>query len=148
MTLVVHVEADRVRVPVARARVAQAAREVLQAERVRHALMSIAFLSTRAIAALNAAHLGRHGPTDVIAFGFAPPAARVPVVGDVYIAPAVARENARRHQVGVREEIVRLIVHGTLHVLGYDHPEGPDRAESPMWRRQEQLVGRILGRAR
>jgi ssRNA-specific RNase YbeY (16S rRNA maturation enzyme) len=32
------------------------------------------------------------------------------------------------------------VVHGTLHALGHDHPEGPDRTRSPMWRRQERYV--------
>jgi ssRNA-specific RNase YbeY (16S rRNA maturation enzyme) len=35
------------------------------------------------------------------------------------------------------------VVHGTLHVLGYDHPEGT-RTSSPMWKRQERLLSRVL----
>ncbi len=66
-----------------------------------------------------------------------------PVVGDIYIAPGVARRNAARHGAGVREEIARLVVHGTLHVLGYDHPEGEERTASRMWRRQERLLARL-----
>jgi probable rRNA maturation factor len=46
--------------------------------------------------------------------------------------------------VSVREELTRLIVHGVLHVLGHDHPDGDDRAESPMWRRQERLVQTLM----
>jgi ssRNA-specific RNase YbeY (16S rRNA maturation enzyme) len=42
--------------------------------------------------------------------------------------------------------MVRLAVHGTLHVLGYDHPEGAGRARSAMWRRQERYVRRLLRR--
>jgi len=148
MSVIVDVASDGVRLPVSRARLADAARAVLRAEKVTHALLSIAFVTDDAIAALNRRHLRHRGPTDVISFGFTRPTPSDPVIGDVYIAPAVARENARRHRVGVREEIIRLIVHGTLHVLGYDHPEELDRAESPMWRRQEQLVGRILARTR
>lgn len=154
MSVAVDVAADAVRVPLAAARVAEIARGVLRLERVRDALLSIAFVTDREIARLNRAHLGHRGPTDVISFGFAPPAAPTragaprggPVVGDIYIAPGVARVNARAHGSGVREEIARLVVHGTLHVLGYDHPadDGP-RAESPMWRRQEQLVARLFG---
>ncbi|HEV8215576.1 MAG TPA: rRNA maturation RNase YbeY, partial [Gemmatimonadaceae bacterium] len=71
-----------------------------------------------------------------------------PVVGDVYIAPDMARENARDAKVPVREEIARLVVHGTLHVLGYDHPDGEDRVRSPMWRRQERIIRRALERTR
>ena len=46
---------------------------------------------------------------------------------------------------GVREELARLVVHGTLHVLGHDHPEDDSRLRSPMWRRQERLLRRVLG---
>ena len=149
MSLAVAVAAEGVRVPVARDRVAEAARAVLRAERVRDAMLSVAFVDRRAIAALNRRHLGHAGPTDVIAFGFAPAADAGPaagVVGDIYIAPEVARENARRHGAAVREEILRLVVHATLHVLGHDHPDGEERTASPMWARQERLVARLLGR--
>jgi probable rRNA maturation factor len=67
-------------------------------------------------------------------------------VGDVYIAPNVARRNARAHGRSVREELLRLVVHGVLHVVGHDHPEDDARYESPMWKRQERLL-RTLGAA-
>jgi probable rRNA maturation factor len=46
----------------------------------------------------------------------------------------------------VREEVARLVIHGTLHILGHDHPDGDDRTTSRMWRRQEQLLSRVLNR--
>jgi probable rRNA maturation factor len=147
MTRVVDVTTDGVRVAVARARVVDVAERVLRAERVRDALLSIAFVSDREIAALNWRHLRHRGPTDVIAFGFAPGARGGPVIGDVYVAPAVARRNAAAHGRGVREETLRLVVHGVLHVLGYDHPTGESRYESPMWRRQERLLRSALAAA-
>jgi probable rRNA maturation factor len=127
---------------------ARAARVVLRAEKVPAALISVAFVTTTRMSTLNAHHLRRRGPTDVIAFGLTnagrAQGKRPPVVGDVYISPSVARENARRLSVSVREELVRLVVHGVLHVLGYTHPDGPARERSPMWRRQEALVQRAL----
>jgi len=141
-SIVVDVAADEVRVPLARARVAELVTGVLRAERARDALVSVTFVSPRAIATLNRRHLGHRGPTDVIAFGMRD-AAVGPVIGDVYICPAVAREHAREHGVGVREEIARLVVHGTLHVLGHDHPDGEERLVSAMWRRQEALLRRL-----
>ena len=129
------------RVPLAMARVRAIARSVLHAEGIRDALVSIAFVAPHAIARLNRDHIGHAGATNVIAFGFAGPG---PVIGDIYIAPAVARRNARRFGVGVREELVRLVVHGVLHVVGREHPEGHARTVSPMWRRQEALVRRAL----
>lgn len=140
MSLVVHVATDGVRIPVARDRIAALAEGVLRRERVRHAALSVAFVTNRRIAALNRAHLGHDGATDVISFGFAPVASGREVVGDVYIAPAVARRNARAHGGPVREELMRLVVHGVLHVLGHDHPEDDSRYRSEMWKRQERLL--------
>lgn len=143
MSRAVDVALDGVRIPVSRARVAELAEGVLRAEKVHHALLSIAFVTRARIAALNREHLGHAGATDVISFGFARATGADPVIGDIYICPDVARATAVERGIGVREEIARLVVHGTLHVLGYEHPESDDRERSPMWKRQEQLLARL-----
>ncbi len=149
MSLSVDVAVDGVRSPLSRSRVADLARAVLRAEGVRDGLLSIALVSNRRIAALNRKHLRRSRPTDVIAFGFTRRGKRGPVIGDVYIAPDVARASARDNGVPVRQELARLVIHGTLHVVGYDHAEDDTRMKSAMWRRQERLVGRLAkGRSR
>jgi probable rRNA maturation factor len=117
---------------------------VLRAEKVRDAMVSVAFVSGRDIARLNRKHLGHAGPTDVISFGFRHLTSRSsPLIGDIYVSPVVAARNAKAQRRPVREELVRLLVHGTLHVLGYDHPEDDHRERSAMWRRQERLVTRL-----
>src|SRR5437867_11783206 len=69
----------------------------------------------------------------------------------VYICPAAAERwvtnggRGTEDEGRVEEELVRLTVHGTLHVLGYDHPHGPGRTRSAMWGRQERYVRRLLG---
>ena len=143
----VDVSAEGVRVALSRARVADLVRGVLKAERVKHALVSVTFLDERAIARLNREHLGHRGATDVISFALPGPEGG-PVIGDVYIAPAVVSANARAHGRGAREELARVVVHGTLHVLGHDHPVDESRTASPMWRRQEQLLRRLYDGAR
>ena len=141
MSVAVDVAADGVRVPVSRERVRALAEHVLRAERARDGMVSIAFVSRAAIGRLNREHLGHRGPTDVISFALGGDGPHGGVVGDIYIAPEVARENARRHGAGVREEIARLVVHGLLHVLGHDHPDDDEgRARSPMWRLQERRL--------
>ena len=139
MSLDVEVAADEVRVPLARRRVADLARAVLEAEGVPDASLSIAFVRPSTIASINREHLGHKGPTDVISFPLAA-APGTPLGGDIYICPDVAARNALDHGVGIREEIARLVVHATLHVLGHDHPEGEGRETSAMWRRQEELL--------
>jgi probable rRNA maturation factor len=148
MSLDVDVTTDGVRSPLGRDSIADVARSALRAERVKHALLSITLVDKRAMARLNAKHLGHRGPTDVISFGFRRATETDPVVGDIYISPEVARSNAEDAGVSVREEIARLVVHGALHVLGHDHPASSERENSPMWRRQEQIVRRALRRRR
>jgi probable rRNA maturation factor len=110
---------------------------VLRGER-RRARISITFLGRDAMRRLNAEHLGHDRPTDVLSFALSDPAGGP--LGDVYICPWVAERAARTHGVPLRQELIRLVVHGTLHALGHDHPEDEGRTSSPMWRRQERYV--------
>ena len=132
------------RLSVSRLRIRDAATATLRAERVKDAMLSITFVGRAAISRLNRRYLGHEGPTDVISFGLARIGRRGAVIGDIYICAEVARENARRQGISAGEELLRLVVHGTLHVLGSDHPVGPARTKSPMWRRQERILARIL----
>lgn len=127
-----------------RARVRESAVAALRAERVRDAMLSITFVGRAAMSELNRRYLGHRGPTDVISFGLERSGKRGAVIGDIYICPEVARDNAKRQGVPVGEEVLRLVVHGTLHVLGHDHPAGASRTASPMWRRQERILARVL----
>lgn len=113
---------------------------VLRGER-RRADVSVTFLGPGRMRALNREHLGHDRTTDVIAFALEAPDGGL--VGDVYVCRTVAAAQAKRVGVPLRQELVRLVVHGTLHVLGHDHPEGEERTTSPMWRRQERYVKRL-----
>jgi probable rRNA maturation factor len=112
----------------------------LESERVRDALISVAFVGSRAIQKLNEQFLKRSGATDVISFGMTRAGKSSPVIGDIYICRQVAARNAKALGIRVPDELARLVVHGTLHVLGYDHPEGATRISSPMWKRQERIL--------
>ena len=125
------------RLPLSRALVQRVVRAVLRAER-RDALISVTFLGREAMRRLNAEHKGQDRPTDVLTFALSGPGEQT--IGDVYICPWVARREARARRIRLREEMIRLVVHGTLHALGRDHPEGPARTHSAMWRRQERYV--------
>lgn len=102
--------------------------------------ISVTCLPADEIARINRAYLDRDGPTDVVAFDLG----EDELLGDVYVCPEVAERVAREEGVELREEVVRLVVHGVLHVLGHDHPEDESRWESPMFRLQERLVARTL----
>ncbi len=130
---------------------------VLAAEGIRGGTeMSIIFIAEPDIAELNESFLGQPGPTDVLSFpidaadlDLAPigsGATRGPdrapldpsdlpmLLGDVVICPKVAAAQAPKHAGTLDDELALLVVHGILHVLGYDHAE-PD--ETTVMRRRE-----------
>lgn len=123
--------------------VRSAARTVLDAEAAADIELSVTLLDDDAIRTLNRDWLGRDRPTDVIAFALGEGDAAP--LGDVYIGVERAVEQAGEAGIAVREELVRLVVHGVLHVLGYDHEDdSAERMAGEMWRRQEALVQRIV----
>ena len=128
------------RLPMPAALVRRVVETVLHGER-RRALISITFLGRDAMRRLNARHKGHDRPTDVLSFAMTDPAGAA--IGDVYVCPWVAAREARSRGIPLRQELIRLVVHGTLHALGRDHPEGEGRTASPMWRRQERYVSAL-----
>ena len=101
---------------------------VLQAEG-RTGELTLTFIDRDEIAALNAEHMGQHGPTDVLSFpldSIDDSTAAMPgpeLLGDVVVCPAVASESAPTHAGALDDELALLVVHGILHVLGHDHAE-------------------------
>jgi probable rRNA maturation factor len=125
--------------PVGDAVVRRAVARVLAGER-RAARMSVTFVGRDTMRRLNRDHLGHDRPTDVLSFALDTPGG---LLGDVYVCPWVAARGAQARGLPARQEVIRLVVHGTLHVLGWDHPEGEARTRSPMWRRQERYVEQL-----
>jgi probable rRNA maturation factor len=103
--------------------------------------ISVALVDDPAIAVLNERFLEREGPTDVLAFSLGD---AVDVVGDVYVGFEQASRQAAELGISLAEELVRLAIHGTLHVLGHDHPEDDERDASAMFALQERLVRRAM----
>jgi probable rRNA maturation factor len=147
VSVAVDVSRDGVRIALSEQRVRELVRSVCRRERVGEALISVAFIRNAAIARMNREFLGHTGATDVITFELGDAqthSSRRVIVGDIYIAPDVARRNAIDNGVGVREELTRVVIHGTLHVLGYTHAEGSHRTTGDMWRRQEEILAAIV----
>ena len=127
--------------------------------RVRRALrlpadaIGVCLVSDAQIARWNSAYRGKNRPTDVLSFPAEstdhgvdfPPARKLAkmsrkprltkYLGDIAIAPAVARRNSRRFGRTLPEELRILILHGTLHLMGYDH----DTDTGQMDRRERSL---------
>jgi len=114
---------------------------VLAGEGVESGELSVTFLADEAIRALNVRYLEHDWVPDVLSFELAPP-----MLGDVYVGYEQARRQATEHGVPLDEELVRLAVHGTLHLLGHDHPDDPaGREASELYRVQEAVVREVFG---
>jgi probable rRNA maturation factor len=118
-----------------------AARRALHTDPDGPSEVSIALLGDEGIRDLNARYLGEDRPTDVIAFTLGEGAE---AVGDVYLGVEQAHRQAAELGVPIREELVRLVIHGVLHVLGHDHPEGSERQDSDMFALQERILRALI----
>jgi len=124
------------------------AEHILAALHVENAELSIVLVSDRRIRNLNRRYRKKDAATDVLAFpleadasvlpgrlqrrsgnSLRKPATRPPwLLGDVVISLATARRQAHNFGHGLHQEVLRLLVHGVLHLLGYDHERGPREA--------------------
>jgi probable rRNA maturation factor len=120
----------------------RAMRRALLAGGVHNGSFSVTIVDDDSIARMNEEYLQHPGPTDVISFPLQ--LADGPPVGDIYLGGGIASRQAAENGVDRRHELLRLAIHGALHVLGMDHPEGPDREGSPMYQRQEELLAAAL----
>jgi probable rRNA maturation factor len=121
---------------------ARAVRATLRHQGVQSAEMSVTLMADDEITDMNRQFLQHDGPTDVVSFALYEDD-ETPV-GDVYVGYEQALRQAMSLDTTPAEELVRLTVHGVLHVLGHDHPPGDDRVESAMWAAQEAIVARVL----
>lgn len=151
---VVHAVDDRSQPPPGRdgldaGRWAGLAAAVLQDEGVRRGELGLRFVDPGAMSELNSSHMGSPGPTDVLAFPIdgagdsVHTPEQIPLLGDVVVCPAYAAVQAPDHAGGghdgsLGDELALLVVHGVLHVLGYDHQSDADAAA--MQARERQLL--------
>ncbi len=122
---------------------------VLQDEGVGRGELGLRFVDPDAMSELNSSHMGSPGPTDVLAFpidgarGSVHLPEQMPLLGDVVVCPAYAADQAPDHAGGghdgsLGDELALLVVHGVLHVLGYDHQSDTDAAA--MQARERQIL--------
>jgi probable rRNA maturation factor len=111
--------------------------ETLAGEGVGRAELSVSFVEDREIENLHGRFANQEGPTDVLSFPLGDAGDDgITLLGDVVIAPGVAARNNPGDPDG---ELRLLLVHGILHLLGFDHEAEDEKAE--MWSRQERYSG-------
>jgi probable rRNA maturation factor len=133
-------------------RVTRAANAILSAAGIPHAELSLLLVSDQRMRRLNARYRRKDRPTDVLAFPLHNGPRRdrggtidrygAQMIGDVVISIPTARRQAQELGHSLYAEVVRLLVHGFVHLLGYDHERGP--REAARMARRERLILRKL----
>jgi len=93
--------------------------------------VSVKFTNDEEVRALNAAWRGKDKPTNVLSFPMAEEAelANAPMLGDIVLAYGVCKAEAETKAIAIEAHAAHLMVHGTLHLLGYDHETSDGEAE-------------------
>ncbi|WP_082464589.1 rRNA maturation RNase YbeY [Dethiosulfatarculus sandiegensis] len=108
--------------------------------------LSLVITDDEGIAPLNEQYLGHMGPTNVLSFPLAEgefTEAAHGLLGDVVVSVETARKEADENGLDPQEHFVRLIIHGILHLLGYDHLTDPEEA-----REMEDLTEKLLNESK
>jgi len=135
----------RFRLPTDRLRAAM--RAAMEATGHAGAELSLVFLRDPAMRALNRDWRSKDRPTDVLSFPQTGPPGPdgTKVLGDIVISVDTAERQTTERGHDLATELLRLLVHGYVHLLGYDHERGPEDAKA--MRAEERRVLRAIGRA-
>jgi rRNA maturation RNase YbeY len=114
------------------------AEALLAALELEEAELSVVFCTDARIAELNAAWRGVEGPTDVLSF----PQDDAQLLGDLVISLDTADRQAKERCHGLQDELRILLLHGLLHLLGFDHELDP-AAHEEMAAKESELMGRL-----
>lgn len=101
--------------------------------------MNVSFVDKKEMVELNSHHLNHHFSTDILTFNYS--GSNTALDGEIIISYYDAIENATRYQITPQEEYLRLIIHGILHLLGYDDQNKNDKIK--MKRKETSLVKKL-----
>jgi rRNA maturation RNase YbeY len=130
--------------PLDRARLRRNAARLLRSLELPRAELSIRLVDDEEIAELNRRYRGRSGPTDVLSFSLvegAHAARRGALLGDVVVSLETAERQASRARRTLEHEVLKLLIHGALHLIGHDHVRA---AQAKTMRAEERRVWREL----
>jgi probable rRNA maturation factor len=119
---------------------ADAVRAALQHHRVPEAQISVAMVGDEQIADLNKRHLGHEGPSDVITFDLRDHPGQ-PIEGEIVVSVDTARREGEKRGHGTEAELSLYVVHGVLHLIGYDDREHGDAAR--MHQKEDEILSSL-----
>ncbi len=111
----------------------------IPAKKYRGRELVIAFLDQGPAKKLNQKYRGKNYATDVLSFGSEDPSQ----LGELVICPQVIVRQAKEHGLANRHELGYMVLHGILHLLGYDH-ETSERDAKRMFALQDKIFERLL----
>ncbi len=121
----------------------RAALAALDVEKAESGTLTIVLTDEGQMQTLNREFSGKDIPTDVLSFpdGTVDPDLNLLYFGDIIIAVPIAQKQAKRAEHSTSDELMLLTIHGTLHLLGFDHilPQDKDR----MWAHQERILDQL-----
>ncbi|MBU0660915.1 rRNA maturation RNase YbeY [Patescibacteria group bacterium] len=109
-----------------------------------HGDVSVHFIGDTKMKRLNKQYRGKEYSTDVLSFAQQEGEWITPTedLGDIFISVPYIRAQAKRFDVSYREESMRMLVHGLLHLLGHDHQK--EKEAQQMYQLQEQYIKKFL----
>jgi len=101
------------------------AKKVLLGENRGTKTLSLAFIDKEEIKKLNKKFRKKNKATDVLSFELK----EKEYLGEIIICPEIVKENAKKYGISTREEMIKVFVHGILHLCGYEHEKSEKQAE-------------------
>jgi probable rRNA maturation factor len=109
---------------------------ILKREQRQKTDLSVVIADQEDIKKLNKKYRRIDGPTDVLSFAFEGS-------GEIVLCPQIIKENAKRYGEIFENEFYRVLIHGILHILGYDHQAWPQKSEK-MLKKQENYLSKLI----
>jgi len=110
-------------------------KKLTEAVDVQDGVLNVVFVNDKYIRALNKAYRDKDEPTDVLSFEYGPD----DLIGEVYVSVETAGRQAIELKHSLGDELIRLVVHGILHIHGYDHEKEED------YKRMSAVERKVLG---
>lgn len=119
------------------------ARATLRALRRNSAELSIVIVGARRMATLNARYRHRAGITDILSFQLSEAVKKNTVSGEIVICYQEVVTGARRRGSKISNYLKYLLIHGILHLVGYEHENVSRNVSARMWQRQQKLTRKL-----
>jgi len=126
--------------PIDKNRIKKLVRSVLKVEE-KDAELSIVFIDNKRIQEINKTFLGHNYATDVLSFAYNEPSSKNNITGEIIVSVEMATKLAQKRGYSVEGEIALYLIHGLLHLLGYDDKQKRDAKK--MHQREGELLSNL-----